>query len=99
MGSDGVGCGPVDEDTLGRYARLIVEVGANVQPGQTVWVVAEPRAAPIVRLVAAEAYKRAAQFVDAWYFDPSVKRIRVERAPADTLDYVPPWYGRRLEQL
>jgi leucyl aminopeptidase (aminopeptidase T) len=34
----------VDDATLGRYAKLIVEVGANVQPGQTVWVVAEPRA-------------------------------------------------------
>ena len=89
----------MDEETLGRYARLIVEVGANVQPGQTVWVVAEPRAAPLVRRVAAEAYERGARFVDPWYFDPFVKRIRLERAPADTLDYVPPWYGRRLEQL
>jgi aminopeptidase len=89
----------VDEETLRRYAKLIVEVGANVQPGQTVWVVAEPRAAPLVRRVAAEAYERGARFVDPWYFDPFVKRIRLERAPADTLDYVPPWYGRRLEQL
>jgi aminopeptidase len=89
----------VDDEALGRYAKLIVEVGANVQPGQTVWVVAEPRAAPLVRRVAAEAYERGARFVDPWYFDPFVKRIRLERAPADTLDYVPPWYGRRLEQL
>jgi aminopeptidase len=89
----------VDDGILGRYAKLIVEVGANVQPGQTVWVVAEPRAAPLVRRVAAEAYERGARFVDAWYFDPFVKRIRLERAAADTLDYVPPWYGRRLLQL
>jgi aminopeptidase len=51
-------CGPVDHVTLQRYAKLIVEVGANVQPGQIVWIVAEPRAAPLVRLVAAEAYER-----------------------------------------
>jgi len=89
----------VDDGILGRYAKLIVEVGANVQPGQTVWVVAEPRAAPLVRRVAAEAYERGARFVDAWYFDPFVKRIRLERAAADTLDYVPPWYGRRLLEL
>ncbi|MDP9285634.1 MAG: aminopeptidase [Actinomycetota bacterium] len=25
-----------------------------------------------------------------------MKRIRLERAPEDTLDFVPPWYGRRL---
>jgi len=89
----------VDPQTLSRYAKLIVEVGANVQPGQIVWIVAEPRAAPLVRLVAAEAYERGAKFVDPWYFDPFVKRIRLERAPEDTIDFVPSWYGRRLLAL
>jgi aminopeptidase len=89
----------VDAQTLSRYAKLIVEVGANVQPGQIVWIVAEPRAAPLVRLVAAEAYERGAKFVDPWYFDPFVKRIRLERAPEDTIDFVPSWYGRRLLAL
>jgi len=89
----------VDGQTLERYAKLIVAVGANVQAGQTVWIVAEPRAAPLVRLVAAEAYARGARFVDPWYFDPLVKRIRLERAAEDTLDFVPSWYGRRLRSL
>jgi len=89
----------VDAQTLSRYAKLIVEVGANVQPGQIVWIVAEPRAAPLVRLVTAEAYDRGAKFVDPWYFDPFVKRIRLERAPEDTIDFVPSWYGRRLLAL
>jgi aminopeptidase len=89
----------VDAQTLSRYAKLIVEVGANVQPGQVVWIVAEPRAAPLVRLVAAEAYERGAKFVDPWYFDPFVKRIRLEHAPEETIDFVPSWYGRRLLAL
>ena len=89
----------MDQQTLSRYAKLIVEVGANVQPGQIVWIIAEPRAAPLVRLVAAEAYKRGAKFVDPWYFDPYVKRIRLERAPEDTIDFVPSWYGSRLLAL
>ena len=89
----------VEPAILQRYADLIVEVGANVQPGQVVWVVAEPRAAPLVRLVAAAAYARGAKFVDPWYFDPFVKRIRLERAPEDTLDFVPSWYGQRLRAL
>jgi aminopeptidase len=79
----------VDDALLRRYADLIVEVGANVQPGQIVWIVAEPRAAPLVRLVAAAAYARGALFVDPWYFDPWVKRARLERAADDTLDFVP----------
>jgi aminopeptidase len=89
----------VDQETLSRYAKLIVEVGANVQPGQVVWIVAEPRAAPLVRLVAAEAYARGAKFVDPWYFDPFIKRIRLDKAAEDTLEFVPPWYGRRLLAL
>jgi aminopeptidase len=81
----------VNDALLRRYADLIVEVGANVQPGQIVWIVAEPRAAPLVRLVAAAAYARGALFVDPWYFDPWVKRARLERADDDTLDFVPDW--------
>jgi aminopeptidase len=89
----------LDDALLRRYAALIVEVGANVQAGQTVWIVAEPRAAPLARLVAAAAYERGARFVDPWYFDPHVKRIRLERAAEETLDFVPSWYGQRLVDL
>lgn len=89
----------MDDALLRRYAALIVEVGANVQAGQTVWIVAEPRAAPLARLVAAAAYERGALFVDPWFFDPHVKRIRLERAAEETLDFVPSWYGRRLVDL
>jgi aminopeptidase len=86
----------VDDALLRRYADLIVEVGANVQPGQIVWIVAEPRAAPLVRLVAAAAYARGALFVDPWYFDPWVKRIRLEHAAEDTLTFVPDWAPKAL---
>jgi aminopeptidase len=89
----------VDEGTLRRYADLIVGVGANVQPGQIVFVQAEPRAAPLVRAIAESAYERGARFVDAWYFDPLVKKARLERAAEDTLDFVPPWYADRLFAL
>jgi aminopeptidase len=81
----------VGDELLERYARLIVDVGANVQPGQLVWISAEPRAAPLVHEVAARAYERGAKFVDAAYFDPFVKRIRLERAEEQTLDFVPSW--------
>jgi aminopeptidase len=89
----------VDAATLRRYADLLVEVGANVQPGQIVFVTAEPRAAPMVRALAESAYERGAKFVDAWYFDPLVKRARLERAGEDTLSFVPPWYIDRLAAL
>jgi aminopeptidase len=89
----------VDDVTLRRYADLIVDVGVNVQRGQIVFVQAEPRAAPLVRAIAASAYRRGARFVDPWYFDPFVKRVRLDHARDETLDFVPPWYGERLLAL
>jgi aminopeptidase len=81
------------EDRLGRLA---VEYAANVQPGQVVIVNADYGQHDVARAVAAHAYRRGARFVDVWYFDPHVKRARIEHAAEETLEYVPPWYGRRV---
>jgi aminopeptidase len=89
----------VDDAQLARYAKLIVETGANLQPGQDVLVIAAPESARLVRAIAAEAYTHGARFVDPWYFDPQIKRIRALTAPDDTLDFVPPWIGSRLTRL
>jgi aminopeptidase len=86
----------VDAELLERYANLIVEVGANIQRDQQVIVIAAPSSAPLVRAVAAGCYRRGAKFVDPWYFDPQVKRIRALEADPDTLEFVPRWYARRL---
>ena len=83
----------------GRLADLAVGVGANVQPGQIVTVSADLGMEEVVREVVAAAYRRGAQFVDVAYFDPRVKRARIERADGDTLDFVPPWYGERVRAL
>jgi aminopeptidase len=50
----------------------------------------------LARAVAAAAYERGAKFVDVSYFDPHVKRARIEHADPETLEYVPPWYGERM---
>jgi aminopeptidase len=89
----------VDDSLLRRYARLIVQTGANVQARQDVLVIASPESARLVRAIAAEAYARGARFVDPWYFDPEVKRIRALTAPEETLEFVPPWTGSRLTRL
>jgi aminopeptidase len=89
----------VDGELLDRYAQLIAGYGANIQPGQQVLVIASPAAAPLVRAVAAACYDRGAIFVDPWWFDPYVKRIRAEHADPETLEFAPPWYGRRILAL
>jgi aminopeptidase len=78
---------------------LTVRFGANVQPGQLVAMVAENGQEEVARAVADAAYRAGAKFVDVFYFDPYIKRSRLLHAPADTLDYLPPWYGERVLHL
>jgi aminopeptidase len=85
--------------SLERLADLAVGPGANVQSGQIVSVGAELGQEELARAVAAAAYRRGARFVDVRYFDPYVKRARIEHAGEETLSYVPPWYGERVLAL
>ena len=89
----------MDPELLERYADLIVSVGANVQPDQVVAVEALPEAQPLVHAIARRAYEKGARYVDVQYFDGSVKRIRAQTASEETLAWVPPWLGRRMEML
>ena len=88
------------EGVVERLAELAVAFGANVREGQIVGVTAELGGhEPLVRAIANAAYRRGARFVDVNWFDPWVKRARIEHAAADTLDFVPEWYGRRWLRL
>ena len=89
----------MNEDLLDRYAELIVGFGANVQPDQVLAIEGPPEAAPLVRRIARRAYERGARYVDVVYFDPLVKRIRIEAASEESLTWVPPWLGRRMLDL
>ena len=86
----------MDSATLARFADLVVGFGANVQQDQIVTVGCEPGKEYLVRALASSAYERGAKFVDVGWFDPHVKRARIERARPETLDFVPSWYGERV---
>ena len=81
-----------------RLAELAVAFGANVKQGQIVGLTAELGGhEPLVRAIAEEAYRHGARFVDVNWFDPHVKRARIQHAvDEDSLEFVPPWYGNRL---
>lgn len=89
----------MNEELLDRYAELIVGYGANVQPDQVVAIEGPLDAVPLARRIARGAYERGARYVDVAYFDPHLKRIRLESAPDDSLEWVPPWLGRRMLDL
>ena len=81
-------------------ARLAVRIGANVAPGQDVFVLAFDIAqAQIARAVAEEAYLAGARFVSVVYWDQHVKRSRLLHAPADSLGFVPDWWEEHVREL
>ena len=82
-----------------RFAQLVVEVGANVQEGQEVEILAEFGTEEPVRAIVGAAYRRGARYVDVWWWDALVKRERLLHARPETLDYVPPELGSRLLRL
>jgi aminopeptidase len=89
----------VNDHVIPRFADLIVDFAANVQPGQIVAITSGPGKEELTRAVAEAAYRRCAKFVDLFWFDSHIKRARIEHADTSTLDYVPPWYGDRVLAL
>jgi aminopeptidase len=82
-----------------RLAKLAVEIGANVQHDQIVAVTYGPGMEPLARAVARASYERGARFVDPFVFDGQIKRIRLETAREETLEFVPEWWGHRVLAL
>jgi aminopeptidase len=87
------------EDRLDRLARLAVQIGVNLQEGQTLAVNALVEHAPLVRAVAREAYAAGARYVDVTYGDQHVRRAHIENAADEELGYSPPWLVSRLREL
>jgi aminopeptidase len=82
-----------------RYAELAVRVGANVQPGQLVEVIARIEHAPVARAVTRAAYAAGARYVDVLYSDQHVRRAMIEHAPEDVLSWTPPWLLTRGKEV
>jgi aminopeptidase len=82
-----------------RYAELIVQVGANVQPGQLVEVIARVEHAEVARAVTRAAYRAGAVYVDVGYSDQHIRRAMIENATDDFLSWTPPWLLERVEHF
>ncbi len=88
-----------DDQRLEAYARLAVQVGLNLQPGQTLGINALIEHTPLARAIAREAYKAGARYVDVLFTDQHVRRAHIEQATDEQLGYSPPWLVRRLKEF
>jgi aminopeptidase len=87
------------DERLEAYARLAVQVGLNLQPGQTLGINALIEHAPLARAIAREAYAAGAYYVDVLYSDQHVRRAHIEQAAEEQLGFSPPWLVRRLKEF
>ena len=78
-------------DRLERYAELIVRVGVNLQPGQTLFVNAQVEHLELVRALAKAGYRAGARYVDVRYADQHVRRAMIEHAADEVLTDTPAW--------
>ena len=79
------------EERLARYAELAVRVGANVQKGQTVFVLAHIEHTSLARAITRAAYEAGATYVAVEYRDPHIRKAMIELGPDEALTYSPEW--------
>ncbi|HEY7603615.1 MAG TPA: aminopeptidase [Gaiellaceae bacterium] len=85
-------------DELEEYARLALQVGVNVQPGQDVVVIANVEHAPLARAIARVAYGEGARWADVHYVDNHVRRAKAELAPDEAVGWAPRWMIQRFDE-
>ena len=84
---------------LSAYADMIVRVGTNLQPGQTLLVSALLDHAPLARELAESGYRAGARFVDVAYVDMHVRRSFIQNAAEEDLSHTQPWQLSRSSSL
>ncbi|MCA1570374.1 MAG: aminopeptidase [Chloroflexi bacterium] len=81
---------------IDRFAKLVVRIGVNVQPGQDVFVIADVDDPRIARAVVDKAYAAGARRVVVEYDDPHNRRAAIVHEAADGLRST---YGWELAQI
>ena len=89
----------VPASRIDRYAELVVRVGVNLQPDQTVHVSCVVEHAELARAVTEQAYRAGASRVVVGYDDDHVRRSTIAHAPDDVLSKDQPWQYQQLADL
>ncbi len=82
---------PIDPTKLAKLARALIHVGLELKPGQELLIGAPLEAAPMVRLITAEAYKAGASNVQTFYTDEASAVARYQHGTEAAFDYAPSW--------
>ena len=93
------------QESLQKYAELIVRVGLNIREGQRLLINnlttrgVPLHTAPLVREVAKSAYKAGARYVDVIWGDEAILKTRVQMAPKGSFEEFSDWQVKAAEDL
>ena len=79
------------EERLERYAELVVGLGANVQPGQEVFILPNIAHKDLAHALTRAAYKAGASYVHVLWNDGHARRAMIELGSDEALTYAPEW--------
>jgi len=90
---------------LNTYAELTVNVGLNLRPGQRLLIIGpianggvSLEAAPLVREVAASAYRAGAELVEVCWGDEPLQLVRFRHAPPSSFNQFSRWLPNALRE-
>lgn len=86
-------------ENLEKYASLAIEVGANVQQGQTLVISAPISAIDFVRMLTKKAYEKGAANVLHEWSDDVLTRTKFELAPDETFETYPKYLAKHRIDL
>ncbi|HKT80285.1 MAG TPA: aminopeptidase [Vicinamibacterales bacterium] len=97
---------PLDlERALEAYGELAIKIGLNLRAGQRLLIIGPLanggvalQAAPLVRQIAASAYRAGAPLVEAVWGDEPLQLVRFSNAPRDSFDQYSNWFPRALQE-
>lgn len=87
------------EEKLYEYAHLLVEVGINIQPGQTPRIAGPVECAPLVRLCAEAALDAGARDVIIDWSDDFITRQRYLKAQESVFSEFPSYSQAKFDYL
>lgn len=81
------------------YAELLIKIGVNLQPGESLYITTELAHRDMIPLIADAAYKAGARFVEVnWDFAPLDKSRLLHSDPKD-LEFIPKYEIARHQQM
>ena len=84
------------EEKLREYAKLLIEVGLNIQKGQTLIISSPVECAHFARLCAGAAYDAGCREVIMNWSDDELARMKYLRAENSVFDDAPEWREKPL---